>query len=298
MKKWIPAAIAGVIIAGGAALALNANSDNKSNSGSSDAVSGKVLALGSTALQPLAEAVATQFQEANPEVTVTVQGGGSGSGLTAAADGTAQIGNSDVFAEHKDGVDASVLVDHKVAVIGMTPVVNPEVDVDDLTTEQLRGIFTGKIKNWNEVGGKDQAIVVINREDGSGTRKTFEDAVLASGESAVKSQEQSSTGAMISTVASTPGAIGYVAFSGLKDDVKALKVDGVEPKNENVATNDWKIWSYEHMYTKGEPEGATKAYLDFILSDDVQEKTIPELGFISISDMKVEKNADGEVEDK
>ena len=262
-------------------------------------VSGSITAVGSTALQPLAEAAAEQFQEQNPDVQITIQGGGSGQGITQIAEGSVQIGNSDVFAETKldDPSKVENLTDNKVCVVGMGPVVNSDVQVDNLTMDQLRGIFTGEITNWSEVGGQDEEITVINRASGSGTRATFEDAVL--GDTPVPNtftpQEQDSSGTVAQMVSETPGAISYLAFSYYDDSFKALNVDGVEPTAENVATNDWKIWSYEHMYTSNEPDAATKAFIDFMMSDDVQNSMVTDNGYIPMSTMKVEKDADGTV---
>ncbi|MDN6639372.1 MAG: phosphate ABC transporter substrate-binding protein PstS [Tetragenococcus sp.] len=253
-----------------------------------------VTAVGSSALQPLVETVAEEFQQDRPGQFVNVQGGGSGTGLSQVQTGAVDIGNSDMFAEEKHGVDASQLVDHRVAVIGITPVVNKEVGVNDLSKEELKKIFLGEITNWKEVGGNDQEIVILNRASGSGTRDTFEKWILDDA-NAISSQEQESSGMVRQIVSDTPGAISYLAFSYVTEDVDVLTLDGVQPTDENVTTNDWPIWSYEHMYTKGEPKGLTKEFLDYILSEETQENLVGELGYIPVSQMEVERDANGNI---
>ena len=288
----------GLLLAGCGNSGSNAaDSGQASNeSSASGAASGNVeiLAVGSTALQPLVQAAQESFTSENPNYMITVQGGGSGTGLSQVEAGAVTIGNSDVFAEEKDGVDASKLVDHKVAVVGMAPVVNKEVGVKDISKQDLIDIFTGKTKNWSELGGKDQEIAVINRASGSGTRATFEKWGLDGAET-IQTQEQDSSGTVRKIVAETPGAISYLALSYLDDSLQALTIDGVEATPENIATNDWKIWSYEHMYTNGEPDANVKTFLEYMLSDDIQQGVVKELGYLPITEMKVERSVEGEV---
>lgn len=274
---------------------------DKGSAAAAESVSGEVTYDGASSFQALVEAAAEKFMDANPDVSVSGSGNGSGKGLTAVAAGTVTIGNSDVFAETKLEADqVKNLVDHEVAVVGMGPVVSKNVTVDDLSLEQLKGIFSGQITNWKEVGGDDATIVVLNRKAGSGTRATFEAAVF--GDEAVDFKgdaELDKSGDVQTQMGSTDNAISYLDFSHFDDSkFNAIKVEGVEPKSKNVTDDSFKIWATEHMYCAKGADEATKAFLDFMLSDDVQGKLVEEQGFIPVSAMKVVKDASGKVSAK
>ncbi|MGO2082384.1 phosphate ABC transporter substrate-binding protein PstS family protein [Vagococcus sp.] len=253
-----------------------------------------INAVGSSAMQPLVEAAGEQYSSNNLGKFINVQGGGSGTGLSQVQSGAVEIGNSDLFAEEKAGIDAKELVDHRVAVVGLTPIVNKKVGIKDISLDDLGKVFTGEVTNWKEVGGKDIPIVLINRASGSGSRYTFEQWVLK-GKDSKPSQEQESTGMVRQIVSTTPGAISYVAFSYVTKEVGTLTIDGIKPTEENVMDNKWIIWSYEHMYTKGEPKGLTKDFLEYMQTKEVQEEIVPQLGYIPVSKMNVERDATGKL---
>ncbi|MCD2257219.1 phosphate ABC transporter substrate-binding protein PstS family protein [Agrilactobacillus fermenti] len=253
-----------------------------------------ITAVGSSALQPLVEAVAEEYTHGHKGNFINVQGGGTGTGLSQIQEGAVDIGNSDLYAEQKKGIAANKLRDHKVAVVGITPVINKSLKVDNLSTKQLIAIFTGQVTNWNQVGGPNQPIVVINRAQGSGTRVTFERWGLK-GRGALQAQEQDSTGMVRQIVASTPGAISYMAFAYVDDSIKTIAVDQVKPTNKNVEQGKWQIWAYEHMYTRGTPTGLTKDFISYMLSDDVQKRVVGKLGYIPISNMQVHRTLQDEL---
>ncbi|MBM7616520.1 phosphate transport system substrate-binding protein [Weissella uvarum] len=251
-----------------------------------------ITAVGSTALQPLVEAAGEDYAGKHEGIFINVQGGGTGTGLAQVQSGAVDLGNSDMFAEEKDGIDAKKLVDHKVAVVGIAPMINKDAGVKNLTQAQLIDIFTGKVKNWKEVGGKDMPIVLVNRVEGSGTRATFEKFGLKGAKSA-DAQEQDSSGMARSIVSTTPGAVSYAAFAYLDKSITVPTLNGQKATSENVENGNWPIWSYEHIYTKGQPKGEVKAFLDSIMSNHIQKTLVPHLGYISIHDMNVERDENG-----
>lgn len=283
---------------------LTGCSSTSNNAKTTTKVSGSITAVGSTALQPLAETAAKDFMSKNPDAKIQIQGGGSGTGLSQAISGGANIGNSDIFAEENKSAapKAGELKDYKVSVVGIAAVVNSQVKLKDnsISKADLIKVFTGKVTNWKEIGGPDQKITLVNRPASSGTRATFFTYALDKNQEA-QGITQDSSGTVAKIIGDTPGAIGYLALSYIKPEntkIAALNLDGVEPSIANIETNKYSVWAYEHMYTKGEPTGLAKAFIDYMLSADVQKTTVPKSGFISISDMKVERSVDGKITQK
>ena len=272
MKKFIALlTVAGMTatMAVGCGSSSNETSDNAAdtNTESSDSsLSGTITAAGSSALKPLADDAADSFLNDHPDVSITIDAGGSGEGLKQVSEGTVDIGNSDVAAEDKlDETAAKELVDHQVCVVTMAPIVNKDVaeaGVKSLTKEQLISIFTGKTTNWKDVGGPDEDIVLVTRPESSGTRATFQKYALGGNEEASNtSMETDDSGVLLTNVKSTNGAIGYVALSYLTGDagVETVAIDDVEPTLENTYSGKYPVWTFEHMYTKGEPNEVTKS---------------------------------------
>ncbi|MDF2922977.1 MAG: phosphate transporter substrate-binding protein [Paenibacillaceae bacterium] len=248
-------------------------------------VEGTVTASGSSALLPLVKAAAEDFMAKNAKVTINVTGGGSGTGLKNVADGTSNIGNSDVAAgdEYKD----KGLVDHIVCIAPFALIVNNDVKVDNLTKQQAIDILSGKITNWKDVGGNDLKITVVHRPDSSGSRKLVQQIVLGTTQFTKDGITQAESGAMKTSVATTTGAIGYIDTPYIDNSLKALKFEGVAFSAETIKNGTYPLFGQEHMYTKGAPTGATKAFLDYIMGDEYQKpaagKTkskVEELGFL------------------
>lgn len=280
MKKGASLFLAAAMTAG----LLTGCGSSSTDSSSSD-LEGTITAAGSSALKPLVDEASQKFIEKNPNVSITVDAGGSGEGLKQVSEGTVTIGNSDVSAEEKlDADQAKELVDHQVCVVTMAPIVNKDVTeagVKDLSTDQLIGIFTGQITNWKDVGGPDEDIVLVTRPSSSGTRATFEKYALnGNAEAENKSMETDDSGVLLKNVSDTKDAIGYVALSYLVDnkDVDAVSIDGVAPTLENTYNGTYKVWTMEHMYTKGKGSKADKAFIKYIMSDDFA-KTCEKLGY-------------------
>ncbi|HEY2421418.1 MAG TPA: phosphate ABC transporter substrate-binding protein [Neobacillus sp.] len=260
-------------------------------------LSGSIVISGSSAMQPLVAAAAETFMNKNPKVSIQVNAGGSGTGLSQVSQGAVQIGNSDLFSEEKD-IPAGQLVDHKVAVVGMTAAINPKVGIKDISKADLIKVFTGKITNWKDLKGPDLKITLVNRPDSSGTRAVFNKFALDGAKPAEGITEDSSN-TVKKIINETPGAIGYLAFSYLTDDlVTALSIDGVAASAENVQTGKFPVWAYEHSYTKGEPDELSKAFIDYMMSNEVQTSIVAKQGYLPVTQMKVERDAAGKQTNK
>ena len=244
-------------------------------------LSGSISMVGSTSMEKFANALSEAFMEEYPDVTVTAEFVGSGAGIEAVTNGTADIGNSS--RSLKDEEKAAGVVENVVAIDGIAVCVDPANEVADLTKEQLTNIYNGTVTNWKEVGGADEPIIVIGREAGSGTRGAFEELVdLVDG--CKYANELDSTGAVIAKVASTPGAIGYASLDALDDSVKALSLEGVEATAENIKAGNYFLSRPFVMATKGEiseQNDLVQAWFDFVLGDEGQQ-VASEVGLITV----------------
>lgn len=244
-------------------------------------LSGSVSMSGSTSMEKLANAVAESFMEKYPNVTVTAEFTGSSAGIESVLAGSVDIGNSS--RNLKDDEKSAGAVENIVAIDGIAVVADPANKVEDLTKDQLVSIYTGETKNWSEVGGDDQAIVVVGREAGSGTRGAFEE-LLDIADSCVYANELDSTGAVMAKVASTPGAIGYVSLDVVDDSVKALKLDGVDATEENIKAGNYALSRPFVMATKGEiseQKTEVQALFDYLSSDE-GKALIKSVGLITV----------------
>lgn len=244
-------------------------------------LSGSVSMSGSTSMEKLANAVAESFMEKYPNVTVTAEFTGSSAGIESVLAGSVDIGNSS--RNLKDDEKSAGAAENIVAIDGIAVVADPANKVEDLTKDQLVSIYTGETKNWSEVGGDDQAIVVVGREAGSGTRGAFEE-LLDIADACVYANELDSTGAVMAKVASTPGAIGYVSLDVVDDSVKALKLDGVDATEENIKAGNYALSRPFVMATKGEiseQKTEVQALFDYLSSDE-GKALIKSVGLITV----------------
>ena len=225
---------------------------------------------GGTAHIPVMKEAARRIMAANPDIRITVAGGGSGVGVQKAGEGLVQIGNTGRALKETE-IQKYGLVSFPFAIDGVAVAVNPGNPVSGLSKAQLKDIFAGKITNWKDVGGADAAISLYVREDGSGTRETFEERALNKGSSAAGANVVNSNGAMKTAIAQDPNAVGYVGIGHLDKSIRGLSVDGMAPSQENAANGSYTVTRLLYMNTKGEPQGLTRAFVDYIYSPDGKE---------------------------
>lgn len=242
-----------------------------------------VSLAGSTTVQPVAEKLAEAFKAANPSVQIDVQGGGSSVGVKSAGQGTVDIGMASREVKDSEIDEYPNLVIHTIARDGIAIAVHPGVEVDGLTVDQVRDIFSGAVANWSEAGGADKAIVVVSREEGSGTRGAFEELVMGKDGPVIVDTAilQPSNGAVKTTVSTTEDAIGFLSFGYLDGSVKALAIDGVEATVDNAKSGAYPVVRPLNMLTDGEPEGVVEAFLDFVMSAEGQA-VVEEEGYLSV----------------
>ena len=242
-------------------------------------LNGTIKLAGSTSMEKLCEAMSESFMERNPGVTVTVEYTGSGAGLESLAAGSVDIGNASRGL--KDEEKASGVVENIVAIDGIAVITNKSCSIKDVTSKDLAKIYSGEITDWAELGGKEQPIIVIGREAGSGTRDAFEE-LLEVKDGCVYAQELDSTGAVLAKVATTPGAIGYVSLDVVDDTVSGLKIDGVEATEKEILAGKYMLQRPFVMATKGKISGQNElvqAWFNYINSDDGKE-VIKQVGLI------------------
>jgi len=247
-----------------------------------EGLTGRVTVAGSTTVQPLAEKLAEAFMAEHPRVKIDVQGGGSSVGVKSAGRGMVDVGTVSREIEDSEKQEYPDLKVFRIALDGIAIITNSGVSVDGLSKEQVRDIFAGKITNWRQVGGADRAIVVVAREEGSGTRAAFEEMVMGPDNPITGGAVlQPSNGAVRTAVMGTPDSIGFLSFGYLDQSVKALKVDGVEPTGASAASGRYPIVRPLNMLTRGEPTGTVKSWLDWILGPEGQQLVVKE-GYIAV----------------
>lgn len=244
---------------------------------------GTLTLSGSTALQPLAQKAATDYQAKCSGSTITVSGGGSGTGLTNVANGTSDIGNSDVPVTNAPSIDPSSVTDHQVAIVIFAVIVNPKSGVTGLTTQQVQDVFSGKDNNWSQVGGNNVPITLIERKPGSGTRVSFDKTIMTGAtESTTPASTQDSTSLVLQGVQGADGGTSYVNVAAAATGVTAISIDSISPNASNLTTGAYKFYAHEHMYTKGAASAIAQDFINFLLTPSYAS-TITGLGFVAVS---------------
>ncbi|GAC1337870.1 MAG: phosphate ABC transporter substrate-binding protein PstS family protein [Candidatus Dormibacteria bacterium] len=275
--------------------ASSSNAPGSAGSGSAACGSGSVTASGSTALLPLVQKAADAYKAKCPGASITVSGGGSSTGLANVASGTSDIGMSDVPAKNAKSIDPASLQDHQVAVVVFAVAVNQAAGVTNLTSTQVKNIFSGKVANWKDVGGANVPVTLYLRKPGSGTRLAFDDIVMkGTAESGSPAGVTDSTQQLLTQLAGAPGGVSYAAASSISPGagVAAVSVDGHAATADAVKSGSYPIYSHEHMFTKaGGASPLTTAFIKFILGD-FQKNEVTALGFLPVATQSAPSDAD------
>jgi phosphate transport system substrate-binding protein len=245
----------------------------------------ELVVTGSTTILPIAEQAAEMYRDVDPSVHVLVSGLGSSAGIEAVSSGTSDVGTSSRDLKAEEGI--LDLTDIVIAYDGIAVIVNPSNPVDELSVEQLRAIFSGEIQNWKDVGGEDREINLVNRDEASGTREAFNKIVMGDTRFDRSATVLPGTGQVRDVVARSEGAVGYISvgfveprFSSLP--VKALVIDGVVPSEATVSSGEYPIARDLHFFTKGEPTGLARQWIDFVLSSEIQNGVVVDAGFVPV----------------
>jgi phosphate transport system substrate-binding protein len=245
----------------------------------------KIVLEGSTTVLPIAQRAAEEYMDANSKADLTVRGGGSGVGINSLIAGTCDIAmssrairDSEIQSAESKGRKTKAFV---VAMDGIAVIVNNSNSVSSLSKKQIADIYTGKVTNWSEVGGKNEKIVVVSRDSASGTFESFSELALNKQKVIGGALMQASNQAISTTISKTPGAIGYVGIGYISGSIKAVSIDGVMPSAETVLTGKYPYSRPLFMYTNGEPKGQVKDFMDFVLSKDGQ-RIVSEEGFVAL----------------
>jgi phosphate transport system substrate-binding protein len=247
---------------------------------------GSIQIKGSTTVLPIAQKCAEAFMKVNPDIAISISGGGSGNGIKALIDGTTDIADASRFIKDKEVKRAvengRYPVPFSVAYDCIVPVVHPSNTVSNLTLDQLKGIYMGTITNWKEVGGPDQNIVVISRDTSSGTYEVWEKKVMNKERVYNRAQLQASNGAVAQTVAKNKRAIGYVGFGYLNNEIKGLTVNGVEGNPSTTLSGTYPVSRALFMFTQGWPKGDTAKFINFVLNPKTGQPLVKEAGFVPL----------------
>lgn len=247
---------------------------------------GELVIKGSTTVLPIAQEVTEKFMELNPDVKVSLSGGGSGNGIKALIDGTTDIADASRFMKDKEVKQAmekgTYPVPFRIAYDCIIPVVHPSNTITDLTMDQLKQIYMGKVTNWKEIGGPDKKIVVISRDTSSGTYEVWEKKVMEKERVYPGAQLLASNGAVVTAVAKNPNAVGYIGIGYLQKDVKALTVNGVKGTKETTLNGKFPISRPLFMFTRGWPEGDTLNFINYMVHPDKGQKFVEKSGYVPL----------------